>query len=243
MICSGVIAGVRRRAPPAPVPFAGVAALFAAGQKGAYYDFTDRSKLAVNGDGTGGSPVIGGAARWAVDQSPNGNHLRNTAGSSVAVFSNGIATSGTGLGLYNAPGHGGWPQIAPPFVLVTTFEQLSYAGVDRRILDMSATFLLQGTSSGRVRTHSTASYGTEMAADMGAEVTVEANFNGSASSIALNGGAPITFDLPLQAAFQLLLGSDSGGNNAVAVRFKRLFIREGVLNAVDRAGIVAWASA
>ena len=243
MIGVGVVAGTRRRSVAASAPFAGIGSLFAGGQKGAYYDFADRTKLAVNDDGSGGSPSVGGAARWAVDQSPNGNHLRNTTGSSVAVASNGIATSGAGLGLYNAPGHGGWPQVDPPFVLVATFEQLAYAGDDRRIVDMSATFLLQGPTDGTVRTHSTASYGVEVNARIGEEVTVEAVFNGSASSIALDGGPPTTFNLPVQAGYQMLLGSDAGGNNAASVRFKRLFIREGVLSATDRAGVIAWARA
>jgi len=246
MIARGILGASRRRpagASPSPSPspgFGGMAALFSAGQKGAYYDFTNLTKLAVNADGSGGMPIVGATARWSADQSPNGNHLRNTVGT-VDVVEGGIVSSGSNYGLFNMGGFGDWPRIDAPFELIATLEQRSFGGTDRRLIDLGGPALLQG-GSGKIRVFSSG-YGTEVAAAIGTQVTVHLVVSGAGSSIAINGGEPITDNLSVQPCAQIVLGSDQGGNNAVSVRFKRLFVRSGALNQVDRAGVAAWASA
>jgi len=244
MIARGMFGASRRRGPggaPPPATFDGMASLFSAGQKGAYYDFTNRTKLAVNADGTGGIPTVGATVRWAVDQSPNGNHLRNTVGT-VAVVENGIVTGGTNYGLFNMSGFGDWPRVDAPFELIATLAQEEYYGVDRRILELGGPCLLQGSSSGKIRAYS-AGYGSEAAVGLAAEFTVHLIFSAAGSSIAINGGGPSSDVLSVQPCTQLALGSDLGGTSAAPVRFKRLFVRAGALNQVDRAGVAAWASA
>ncbi|MCW3798616.1 hypothetical protein OMW55_12445 [Sphingomonas sp. BN140010] len=242
MIAQGILGATRRRAAAAPAAsFGGMPALFSAGQKGAYYDFTNRTKLAVNADGSGGSPGIGATARWAVDQSPNGNHLRNTVGT-VSVVDNGIVTSGSNYGLFNMGGFGDWPRVDPPFELIATLQQEGYGGIDARLLDLGGVSLLQGSRSGKIRAFASG-YGSEVAPGLAADFTVHLIFNGPASSIAINGAPPSTDNLAAQPCTQVVVGSDVGGNNAVPVRVKRLFIRSGALNQVDRAGVMTWVSA
>lgn len=220
--------------------------LFAASEPGAWYDFTDKSKLAVNADGTGGAPANGGTAKWAVDGSPNGNHLRNTV-TSVAVSATGITTSGTGYGLFNMTGFGNWPSVAVPFEVIVTLEQVAYAAADARIIQFSdvgaSPSLLQGVSSGAVRAYDS-SYGTEVNPGIGAEFTLHLVYNGASSSIALNGGAASSYALGnTSSAVDLVLGSDGGASTGASIRFKRLLVIGRTLTAAERTAAISWAGA
>ena len=243
MIALGIMGGSRRRAASTGpgTDFGGLPALFAAGQKGAYYDFTNPLKLAVNADGSGGVPTVGATAKWAADQSPNGNHLRNTVGT-VTVTEQGVVTSGSNYGLFNMRGHGDWPAIETGYEIIATLEQLAFGGTDRRLIDLGGPSLLQGSASGRIRAYSSG-YGGEVAPELATEFTVHLLFDANGSSIAINGGAPRTDNLSFRPCAQFVLGSDLGGTNAAAIRFKRLFVRAGRLNPSDRAGVAAWTSA
>jgi len=224
-----------------PPPFS-IGSLFASAEKGAYYDFTDATKLAVNADGTGGSPAIGAVTRWAVDQSPNGNHLRNTTGSSTLRRANGVETSGAGYGLFNMAGFGGWPGIADPVEIVATLEQKTFAATDAIIIGSSNTSFRQGSASGKARPFATV-YGTEINPGLLTEFTVDLLFNGSGGLIGLNGGAMQASSTTSGALDALALGSGTGGGGSSQIRFKRLLMVGRALTAAERAGAVAWASA
>ena len=239
--------GALRMRPPVIVPsgpFA-MASLFAAGEKGAYYDFTDGAKLAVNGDGTGGSPVVGAACKWAIDLSPNNNHLRNTV-SSVTRRANGIETSGTGYGLYNLPSLGhSWTNLPEPFEVLCCLEQKGYAGVDRRILAPDANgqwYLLQGAASGEVRFYSSG-YGDTMTAGVGTEFTVDGSFSTTGRQQSLNGAAMGGSAGGASSLNGIALGSTDAGNSPAPIRFKRLLILGRTLTSTERAGAYAWATA
>jgi hypothetical protein len=242
----GVIAGNRRRgAGGGGAPFT-IAGLFAGGEKGAYYDFGDATKLAVNGDGSGGPPSSGGTVKWAVDLSPNGNHLRSNQSANLATWSaGGITTSGTGYGLFNFAGFGDWANIPQPFEIVCSVEQLTYAGVDRRILSAGPNvpwWLLQGAASGAVRFYDSV-YGTAATAGLGSLCTVDGLASGGGSLIGINGGAMSASAGAGQPLNGLVLGSDANGENPTRCRFRRLLVVGRALTAAERAGAVAWASA
>ena len=221
-----------------------MSSLFASGEKGGYYDFTDGAKLAVNGDGTGGTPSVGSACKWAIDLSPNNNHLRNTV-SSVTRRTNGIETSGTGYGLYNLPSLGhSWANLPEPYEIICCLEQISYAGADRRILagDANGTwYLLQGAATGEVRFYA-GGYGNAMAAGLGTEFTVDGTFAGTGRQQSLNGGALSTSGVGNTSISGIALGSTDAGNSPAPIRFKRMLIIGRVLTSVERAGAYAWAS-
>ena len=240
----GVVAGNRRRSGAGGGGFTTIAALFASGEKGAYYDFTDKSRLAVNADGSGGSPANGGTAKWAADQSPNANHLRNTV-ASVAVGATGVTTSGSNYGLFNMSGFGNWPLIPQPFEIVVALEQIAYAGDNARIIgDQDTSWsLLQGSSSGDARFLGI-NYGLQKSLGIGAEVTLDILTNGASSAIGLNGGAMAAETGSGSAGLNALcLGSTAGGNSAAQVRFKRLLVIGRALTPSERAGVLAWVSA
>ncbi|URD62217.1 hypothetical protein M8312_06860 [Sphingomonas sp. KRR8] len=221
--------------------FGGVATLFSARQKGGYYDFTDLSTLAANSDGSGSAVAIGGDARWCRDLSPNGNHLRNII-SSVVVQPHGVATSGTNYGLFNMPGFGNWPMIAEPITMVACFEILSFGATDDRLIGSSGSGqILQGTRAGSIRLFS--NYSPEVVPGLNREVVVTGVWNGPKSSIALNRDTPITWTSSGGAMNALCIGSATGPGPCAAVRFKRLFVREGLLSTTDRDGVLSWAGA
>ena len=238
------MAGNRRRLGVGGGGFTTVAALFASGEKGAFYDFTDKGKLAVNADGSGGSPANGGTARWAVDQSPNANHLRNTV-ASVAVGATWITTSGSNYGLFNMSGFGNWPSLPQPFEIVVALEQIAYAGDNARIIgDQDTSWsLLQGSSSGDARFLGI-NYGLQKSLGIGAEVTLDILTNGATSAIGLNGAAMTAETGSGSAGLNALcLGSSAGGNAAAPIRFKRLLVIGRALTTAERAGVLAWVGA
>ena len=235
-----MIAGNRRRGGSAPFTIAG---LFAAGEKGAYYDFTDAATLAVNADGSGGAPAIGGACRWAADLSPNANHLRNTVTSATRRAA-GIETDGAGYGLFNMPAYGGWPSIPEPFEIICVASQLAYAGTDRTIFtNNSATLALrQSAASGNVRFYDSG-YGPDFSAPINSEFSIALALWPSGRSQSVNGGAAVALPSGGQPLDGLVLGSGSGGGaSGVQARFKRLVVVGRALTSAERAGAVAWAS-
>jgi len=238
-----VTAANKRRGAGAPFTIAG---LFAAGEKGAAYDFADASKLAINGDGSGGAPAPGGTVKWAVDQSPNGNHLRTNQSANLPTWSaGGLTTSGAGFGLFNFAGFGDWPNIPQPFEMVCCLEQIAFAGSDSRLLSAGPAtpwWLLQGPASGNVRLYD-GSYGTTVAAGLAAEFTIDGLADGGNGLVAINGGAMVASAGVGQPLNGLAIGSDAGGGNPTRTRFKRLLVVGRVLTAAERAGAVAWASA
>lgn len=244
MIVGGAVAAAARRrsSSPAVVPvFPGMTALFAKAQKGAYFDFTDLNTLAVNPDGSGGGPAMGGTARWAVDQSGNSNHLRKTV-TSVDTVQGGIATSGTGYGLFNMPGFGNFSVLAEPFSMIVTLEVLAFGSTDDRIVGSTGGGqILQGTGPGKIRLFN--NYSPEVTIGLKQEVTVCGVWNGSRSSVAINDDAPIPWGSVGASMDALCLGCSTGGTPASAIRFKRLFVREGLLTALERSGVIAWAAA
>lgn len=226
--------------------FAGMASLFAAAEKGAYYDFTDATKLAVNGDGTGGSPSSGGTVKWAVDQSPNLNHLRNNQTAGLPTYSaTGVTTSGTNYGLFNMSGFGNWPSISQPFEIIACMSQIAYAGADQRIIAFGASsWFLQGASSGAVRFFD-GGYGSSFTPGLNTEFTIDGYFNGASTLDGINGGAMAAGATGAgQPATALVLGSTTaGGASGAQIRFKRLVIVGRALTPTERAGVYAWASA
>jgi hypothetical protein len=225
-----------------PFTNAQVAAMFGGGIKGAAYDFADGSRLSVNADGGGGTPALGEACRWAADLSPNANHLRNTV-STVTRRANGIETSGTSYGLFNLPGAGDWPVIPQPVTIVVRLEQLAFAGNNARLIwsNQSVAGLLQGPSSGGVQFYAGA-YGASVNPGLVTESTIEGVLNGSLGSTALNGAQPLSNDAGNSGIDGLVLGSDAGGANATRMRFRKLVVIGRLLNANERAGVLAWAS-
>lgn len=231
-------------APPAGGGAIDPATLFGAGEKGAYYNFTDGGSLAINADGTGGVPAIGAACRSALDLSPNGNRLRNTV-SSVTRGATGVETSGTGYGLFNFAGYGDWPNIPQAFEIVACMEQIGFAGVDGRILSSGVNvpwYLLQGSASGKIRFYDSI-YGTEVDPGIGVEFVIDGYSDGANTTVALDGGAMIAssgFNQPLNGIF---LGSDPGGSAAAPIRFKHLLAIGRALTGAERTGVVQWMSA
>jgi len=238
-----LIATARRRGNGGSTPavFGGMAALFSAGQKGAYYDFTNLAMLAVNADGSGGAPSVGGSARWAQDLGPNTNHLRNTV-SSVGVRSDGIATSGSNYGLFNMRGFGDWPVIAEPLTMVACLEILSFGSTDDRIVGSNGSGqILQGLNSGAIRLFS--NYSPEVQPGLRRRFVISATWDGPRSSIAIDGDAPMQWASAGGAMDALCLGSGTGPGPCAEVHFKRLFVREGLLTALNRKGVESWAAA
>ena len=227
--------------------FAGMASLFAAAEKGAYYDFTDGTKLAVNSDGTGGPPSIGSACKWAVDLSPNLNHLRTNQTTGLPLRRvNGLETSGTNYGLFNTSGFGNWPNIVEPFEIICTLEQIAYAGTDKIMLAFDGSLspgLVQGASSGQVRFYS-GGYAPDMAMPLATEATVEYFSSSTVREQRLNNGSPVTAGTGASSITSVYLGTGSGGGTSgTQTRFKRMLIIGRVLTSVERAGAYAWASA
>lgn len=240
MIAASAISAARRRTGVVPA-FGGMASLFAAQQKGAYFDFTDVTNLAVNPDGTGGAPVVGGTARWCRDLGPNANHLRNTV-SSVSVRNNGVVTSGSNYGLFNMPGFGNWSPIFEPLTMVACLELLSFASTDDRIIGSNGSGqILQGTSAGAVRLFS--NYSPEVQPGLAREFLITGIWNGARSSLALNADPAIAWSSANGGMDALCLGSGTGPGPCAAVRFKRLFVREGLLSSSDLRGVLSWAAA
>lgn len=224
--------------------FAGMASLFTAAEKGAYYDFTDGAKLAVNADGTGGTPSVGSAVRWAADQSPNGNHLRNTTGTVPTRRANGVETTGTGYGLFNMPGFGNWPANGTPYEMLACLEQKTFTATDNYIIGFGGGYLglLEGSSSGNVRFKSTG-YSPEYAPGLLTEYTVDGAFNGASSQFSFNNGSFVTASTTSATNDSVLIGSAGNGAVCSAVRVKRLLFIGRLLTATERAGVYAWASA
>lgn len=223
--------------------FAGMASLFAAAEKGGYYDFTDGTKLAVNADGSGGSPAVGSLVRWAVDQSPNGNHLRNTTGTVPTRRANGVETTGTGYGLFNMAGFGGWPANAPPYEVVVCLEQKTFTATGNIIVGLGGAGLVEGTSSGKVRFQSSTDYSAEYSPGLLTEYTVDGAFSGGTSQFSFNNGAFATIPVATATNDSLTLGSGTGGGANTAVRVKRLVVINRLLTTAERAGAYAWATA
>lgn len=220
------------------------ATLFGAGEKGGYYNFTDGASLAVNADGTGGVPAIGGACRSALDLSPNANRLRNTV-SAVTRRANGIETAGANYGLFNFAGFGDWPSIPQPFEVVACIEQIAFAATDRRVLAAGPNtpwYLLQGTASGKVRFFDSV-YGTELNPGLGIEFVIDGYFYGANTTIAINGGAMIASTGNGQPLDGIFLGSDSGGNAPTQIRVKHLLAIGRALTPAERSGVVQWMQA
>ena len=223
-----------------------IAGLFAAGEKGAFYDFTDAARLAVNGDGSGGPPAVGGAVKWAADQSPNANHLRTNQSANLPTWSAaGLTTSGAGFGLFNMAGFGDWANIPQPFEIVLCIEQIAYAGSDSRILSAGPSvpwWLLQGPASGNVRFYD-GSYGAAINPGIGSQCTIDGLADGGNGLVGINGGAMVASPGVGQPLNGLVLGCDAGGGSPTRIRFKRLVVVGRALSAAERAGAVAWASA
>ena len=230
--------------PPPVVGPIDPATLFTGGMRGGYYNFTDGASLAINSDGSGGTPAIGGACRSVLDKSPNGNRLRNTV-SSVTRRANGIETSGTNYGLFNFAGFGDWPVITQPFEIVACFEQLAFAGSDNRILAAGIStplYLLQGSASGKVRFFDSI-YGPEVNPGLNSEAVIDGFCNGSETTVALNGAAPIAGNGNGQPLTGLVLGSDSAANLPTQIRFKHLLAIGRALTTAERAGVLLWMQA
>ena len=222
-----------------------VVALFTTNILGAAYDFTDGTKLAINADGTGGSPAMDGVVRWAVDQSPNGNHLRNTLPSGLPVRrANGVETSGTAYGLFNQAGNGTWANIAEPYEIVGRFAQITHSA-NGRILGLAnnaSTAFLQGATSGNVEFFS-GNAGPALAPGLNTEFTIDGLFTAAARTQSLNGGASQDLGLAAASVGALTLGSTDGGASFAAIRFKRLLIIGRALTGAERAGVTAWVAA
>lgn len=215
--------------------------LFSKGQKGAYFDFTDLKTLAMDPNGESGSPAVGGTARWAIDLSGNNNHLRNTV-SAVDVVNQGIATSGKGYGLFNMAGFGNFSLLAEPIWMTVTLEVLAFGSTDDRIIGSTAGGqILQGSSPGKVRLFN--NYSPEVTVGINQEVTITGVWNGSRSSVAVNNEPPLSWASVGASMDALCLGCSTGGTPASAIRFKRLFVREGLLSPLERSGVIAWAAA
>ncbi len=222
-----------------------MASLFAGGEKGAYYDFADSTKLAVNADGTGGVPALDAATRWAVDSSPNANHLRTNQGSNLPVRrANGLETSGAGYGLFNTTGFGDWPNIPEPYTVLCTLEQIAFAGSDSRIWAPSAAngSYLQGPTSGETRFYS-GDYGPTLATAIGTEFTIELLSASSGRFQRLNNGDAVNVGVTSSSLDSFFLGASSGGSTPTRVRFKRMLVLGRALTSGERAGVVAWAIA
>lgn len=226
--------------PVDPYTTAEVIALFTT-QKGAVYDFTDAAMLAINADGTGGSPAVDSACRWAVDQSPNLNHLRNTV-SSATRRADGVETSGSGYGLFNMADFGDWPNIAHPFEIIVTLEMIAGHTADNRIIGSDGAMLLQGSASGKARQFA-GSYGAEVNPGLATEFTLDLVYDGATSGIGLDGAAMTTTNPGAATLSALCLGSTTGGASPTNTRFKRMVVREGLFSSGQRAGIIGWAGA
>jgi hypothetical protein len=219
-----------------------MASLFVAAEKGAYYDFTDGTKLAVNADGSGGSPSVGSMVRWAVDQSPNGNHLRNTTGTVPTRRANGVETTGTGYGLFNMAGFGNWPAFSQPAEMIVCLEQKTFTATDNYIVSCGTCRFVEGTSSGKVR-FLDGNYSAEFTPGLNAEYMAHAVFNGAQSQFGFNGGA-LTSTATLNGGLsEMTIGSGTGGGGVTAVRVKRLLVINRLLTMAERAGAYAWATA
>ncbi len=209
------------------------ATLFGGGRLGAYYDFTDPATLAVNADGTGGTPAIGAACRSVLDLSGNGNRLRNTI-SSVTRRAEGVETSGTNYGLFNMGGFGDFPDIAQPFEVIFCLEQIAYAAPDAKL----GAGLLQGAASGEVRFF-TGGYSTAFSPGLGAEFIIDGYFDASLSTVALNGAAMVASPTSGGGAMQdLAIGSGTGSEGATQLRAKYLLIIKDGLTSGQRAGVI-----
>ncbi len=230
--------------PPPVVGPIDPASLFTGGIKGAYYNFSDGASLAVNADGSGGTPAIGAACRSVLDKSGNGNRLRNTV-SSVTRRTSGIETSGTNYGLFNFAGFGDWPTIPQPFEIIACIDQLAFNGTDSRILSAGTNtpwFLLQGSSSGKVRFYDSI-YGPEVNPGLNSEAVIDGYCFGAETIVALNGGTPIAGNGNGQPLNGMFLGSDPGGNAPAQIRFKHLLAIGRALTAAERASVLLWMQA
>lgn len=230
--------------PPPVIGPINPATLFGAGEKGGYYNFTDSASLAVNADGTGGVPAIGGECRSALDLGPNGNRLRNTV-NMVTRRANGIETPGANYGLFNFAGFGDWPSIPQPFEVVACIEQLAFGGTDRRILASGNSvpwYLLQGSASGKLRFFDSV-YGTELDPGLGTEFVIDGYCFGAETTVAINGGAMIASTGSGQPLSGIFLGSDPGGNVSTQIRFKHLLAIGRALTPAERSGVVQWMQA
>lgn len=221
----------------AAAPFAGIASLFAAGEAGGYWDFTDLASLRIARDGTGAPPAVGDPVGWAADKSGNGNHLSTNADNSrFTAVADGAVSDGVNDTLYRMLS----PSIGPPFEVVICFEQLAYAGADKRILAayIGSWWLLQGPASGDVRFFD-GIYGPTLNAGLARETVVDGYFNGGYGSVAINGGAMQSAPGTGQSLDAILLGTDASGQHPTSIRFKQLLIIGRALTASERAAVVA----
>ena len=229
-----------------PAPILGPvnpATLFGASEKGTYYNFTNGASLAVNADGTGGTPAVGAACSSVLDLSPNGNRLRNTVGS-VTRRANGVETSGAGYGLFNMAGFGDWPAFGAPYEIMICFEQMAYGSTYARIIGSGGGpwGLLQSTASGQI-----AWFDSTLEADVAMPIGQESVFHVATISggcfYALDGGTPVTFGGAGTGLDGIVLGSGSGGGNNVQMRVKHLLVIGRALTAGERSGVVQWMQA
>lgn len=234
-----------RMRPQGGAAFAGMASLFAAAEKGGYWDFVDGTKLAINADGTGGTPAVGSAVKWAVDQSPNANHLRNTTASTVMRRANGVETDGTGYGLFNFSGFGNWPTVVNPFEVVACLEQKTFTATGNNIINMGGGLLglVEGTSSGKVRFRSNPDYSPEYTPGLLTEYTLDCYLSAAQSEFSFNNSAFVTNSMATNSISELTIGSAANGTINSAVRIKRLLVVGRKLTTAERAGVYAWASA
>lgn len=230
-----------------PPPVAGPidpATLFGGGMKGGYYNFTDAATLAVNADGTGGVPTVGGACRSVLDLGPNGNRLRNTV-TSATRRANGVETSGTNYGLFNFATVGDWPSIPQPFEIIACVEQIAFAATDAALLTSGPSVpfgLHQATSSGKVRFYD-GTAGLELNPGVAAEFVIDGYFFGADGLVGLNGAAMVSSPGGGQPLSGLILGSNSGGNQRTQTRFKHLLAIGRALTPAERTGVTLWMQA
>lgn len=216
--------------------------LFALGEDGGYWDFTDGATLAVNADGTGGTPALNASCKWASDLSPNANHLRNTV-STVTRRTGGIETDGAGYGLFNMAGFGNWPSIAQPFEVFIAMQLLAAETTDDRIIGSGGANLLAGTASGKVRGFA-GSYGTEFTPGLTTDFTLDLLFHGASSLAGMNTDSPSASADPGGGSLDALaVGSGTGGTVATALLVKRLVVLSRALTAGERTGVYAWLTA
>jgi hypothetical protein len=207
-----------------------MASLFVAAEKGAYYDFTDGTKLAVNADGSGGSPSVGSMVRpYPVPVVPTRR-------------ANGVETTGTGYGLFNMAGFGNWPAFSQPAEMIVCLEQKTFTATDNYIVSCGTCRFVEGTSSGKVR-FLDGNYSAEFTPGLNAEYMAHAVFNGAQSQFGFNGGA-LTSTATLNGGLsEMTIGSGTGGGGVTAVRVKRLLVINRLLTMAERAGAYAWATA
>lgn len=237
--------GFTGRGPGGALPAINPATLITT-QAGGYFDFVDGAMLAVNGDGTGGTPAIDGTCKWAVDQGPNLIHLRTNQTTNLPIRkATGLQTSGAGYGLFNMAGFGDMASLGTQWDLIVCFEQIDHTTDDRIVAMASAgasPSLLQGTASGKARSFD-GTYGTEVTPGAGEHTIHVRTTSAGAYEIGVDGAARSSYSGSGNSFANILLGSDGGGAAAASIRFKRMFARAGNLSASEITQVITAVSA